>query len=232
MKKLFSLFILFLLLTSQKVTAQNDTLGVILISPDYPQCPDTAFGFQPYFNIQVTIENYNGNAAFTGSLYIRFQSDSLPPDSILLNGGSVYTIPPNSNFTVAIQAPYVFNSNNYKLGSNVVVVWPVSTQGAGVIKYNPYYTCVLFVPFLGIDENENELFEISPNPVTDILRFKYPDEFRVKDVRIFDLAGRQMAFSMDSDLRSVTVNTLNSGSYILELTTNSGNKIYRKFIKQ
>ncbi len=232
MKKLL-LSIITVLLLATGASAQSDSLGVVAISADYPQCPDTAYGNQPYMNIQVTIHNYNPINAFTGTLFIFLQTDTVfPPDSISLNAGSAFTILPNSDLTVAYQSAYFFNPANYKLGSNVIVVWPVGGPGTGTFSYNPYYTCVFFQMSSGINEETENAISITPNPANDYLEIKTPSNNYVKDVRILDATGRLMMDKNGDVGTIIPIEKLNKGVYLLQLQLMDDKLIYRRFVKQ
>lgn len=232
MKKLL-LSIITVLLLATGASAQSDSLGVVAISADYPQCPDTAYSNQAYLNIQFTIHNYDSINAFTGTLFIYLQSDTVfPPDSISLNAGAAFTILPNSDLTVAVQSAYSFSPVNYKLGSNVIVVWPVGGQGTGTIKYNPYYTCVYFQVSSGINDEQESAISITPNPAQEFLEINTPSNNYVKDVRILDAAGR-LVMDKKSDVSSIIpIEKLNKGVYILQLQLMDDKLIYRRFVKQ
>ncbi len=231
MKKVQIIVLFISLLFCGIASAQIDSLGVIAISPQYPQCPDSAFIQQPYFNIQVTIKNYNANSTFSGGLMLKLQSDSLPEDSIILNSGTVYTIQPNSSVNILIQSPYFFNSINYKVGSNVVVVWPVSTQGGTVVKYNPYLACVLFLPFVGMNEYDRGYLDVIPNPSNKYIDLNIPSDIGLKKVRILKPTGEEVRnYSVDLSKR-ITVEKLSAGIYFLEVVTSDDHVYNTKFIK-
>lgn len=231
MKRVQIIVLFFSLLFCGTASAQIDSLGVIAISPQYPQCPDSAFMQQPYFNIQVSIKNYNANSTFTGGLMLKLQSDTLPEDSIVLNAGTVYTIQPNGSINITIQNPYFFNVASYKLGSNVVVVWPVSTQGGTVVKYNPYLACVLFLPFVGINEYDRDKLSVMPNPSNKFIDLNIPSNIGLKKVRIFNPTGEEVRnYSVDLSHR-ITVEQLASGIYFLEVITTDDHVYNTKFIK-
>lgn len=233
MKKQLLTIIAGMLLLVANASAQSDSLGVVAISPDYPQCPDTAFGNQPYLNIQVTIHNYNPNNAFTGIIYVCFKSDTIyPADSIILNAGATFTILANSNLTVSTQVPYFFSSANYKLGSNVIVVWPVAGPGTAPIKYNPFYTCVNFQLSSGINNVNDNKLSITPNPAQEYLEIITPPENSVKDVRIFDAAGRQVLWKTDVRNRRVSIQQLSKGIYVMQMRMQNDKVIYHRFVKQ
>lgn len=232
MKKNLLFLIIGLLLLIARASAQNDTLGVVAISSDYPQCPDTAFSQHPYPNIQFTIHNYDSVNAFTGSLFIYFKSDSIyPPDSVALNAGSVFTILPDSDLTVAVQAPYFFDPVNYKLGSNVIVVWPVAGPGTPTVKHKPYMTCVFFQLASGIENPQEEKFSVTPNPAGDYLEIKSVSKNSVKDVRIFDSAGKLVLDLTNIKEDRLSLKDVGKGFYLMQIHLKNDKPIYHRFIK-
>jgi aminopeptidase N len=74
--------------------------------------------------------------------------------------------------------------------------------------------------------------EIYPNPVSNELQVT-SNELQVTSIAIFDIYGRKQKIIINCQSsidNSIDVSHLPSGSYILEIVSNS-NKIYRKFIK-
>ena len=126
---------------------------------------------------------------------------------------------------------YFFNSTNYKLGSNVVVVWPVSTQGGTVVKYNPYLACVLFLPFVGMNEYDRGYLDVIPNPSNKYIDLNLPTDIGLKKVRILKPTGEEVRnYSVDL-LKRITVEQLSAGIYFLEVVTSDDHVYNTKFIK-
>ncbi|MEO1383001.1 MAG: T9SS type A sorting domain-containing protein, partial [Bacteroidota bacterium] len=80
---------------------------------------------------------------------------------------------------------------------------------------------------------ENQLQEIGlhlyPNPVEDVLYFEIAQQ--MTEVRVFNLAG-QLVISQDKPQEQLDVSRLSEGIYVLEIRTENGQKLRKKFVKQ
>lgn len=87
-----------------------------------------------------------------------------------------------------------------------------------------------FANSIGEIVNQNEVI-ISPNPVTDMLNFELPHNITYDSLKIIDTNGKILISKGSSSENSMIVSELNSGTYILVITTN--NKNYSgKFVKK
>ena len=75
------------------------------------------------------------------------------------------------------------------------------------------------------DEPDDNL-SVYPNPATDQLTIKTTE--RIREVRIFDLTGRQVWMGDDT---AINIQHLTNGTYILQITTDAGVQ-HGKFVKQ
>lgn len=225
------LFLIALFSGVQFAQAQNDSLGIVAISNSYPQCPDTAFGSQSYGNILVTIYNYD-TTTFIGSLSIAFFADStLTIDTVPVNAGSTITILPLDSVSVNLST-YVFTPATYKLGSNVVVVWPVNNNGSA-LKHGDFTTCVLFFPFSGINETTNaDPIQLIPQPAFDFICFKGVSPHDVESVRIYDEAGRLLYGRQRPMDNKIPIADFQQGYYVVELIYKGNKRCSASFIKQ
>lgn len=83
---------------------------------------------------------------------------------------------------------------------------------------------------MGINEEnfENQI-RVFPNPTSDVLNIAVPQNSKVEEIKIYDLSGRLI--SIYTNLLTVDVSNLNSGSYLLEINFASGYKSIQKFMK-
>ncbi len=83
---------------------------------------------------------------------------------------------------------------------------------------------------LGLPEVGNgKSLSVYPNPAQNILEVKCEfNEQDIKSVKILDLSGKIMGTY--KDLKSITVDKLQSGNYILEVNLKDGTQIHEKFI--
>ena len=69
---------------------------------------------------------------------------------------------------------------------------------------------------IGIDEIDNSLVKIYPNPATDQLTIELPSE--IYDVTIFDMAGKIVFNQKSASTIKVNLSRLNSGIYLIKLS--------------
>ena len=70
-------------------------------------------------------------------------------------------------------------------------------------------------------------FNVYPNPITDILNIAHKD-IAIEEVSLYNLLN-QKVFSSKMDESSYSINVLNSGTYILHITTKE-NKVYKQLV--
>lgn len=87
----------------------------------------------------------------------------------------------------------------------------------------------VFHPAISVDENDVKPFAIYPNPADDIIVIE-AEETIIK-VEIYDPTGLMVLHKdFDSNNTSIDVSTLQSGVYVINLTTGSGT-VTRRFVK-
>jgi hypothetical protein len=95
------------------------------------------------------------------------------------------------------------------------------------VGYNPFSTNGTGLEMLRIthvhlsNEHNNEINKpsIIPNPVKDELTIENFDNKIIKDIKIFDLIGKQVFISI-GDIKKINVSSLQEGVYIAEIKTN------------
>ena len=215
----------------------SDSLGVILISPIYPQCPDTVIVGQQSINMVVRIYNYNTINDYVGQLYVKFDASDtaaqifLARDSFLLNSGALVTIPAHDSVAFLIPDTITFDTTHYRLGSNVVIVWPATSNNQ--LKFNPYSTCVNMLTTLGINDFDNlsSTFVVGPNPASSKIRLLSDIQKITESVRIYDATGR-IVYNEKMKGNTIPVEFLNPGTYILEIITRNNQRLRKQFLKE
>lgn len=81
-----------------------------------------------------------------------------------------------------------------------------------------------------VASNESSPLQISPNPVTDILRIEQIEN-KIKQYRVFNLRG-QLIMQGELSESQLSVAHLSKGTYILQLTDDSGKTCSAKFLVQ
>lgn len=78
---------------------------------------------------------------------------------------------------------------------------------------------------------DNSIF-VYPNPVSDVLNYKFKDNVEISNIEITDLAGKQIYFTTEPKLHSnINVSNFESGVYFVKFSTDSNTSIVKKFIK-
>lgn len=131
---------------------------------------------------------------------------------------------------IVYTTPYHWGQNNEWGGINSSYVDGDKAIFIGEIVNNDTYNYVMIqFPTTKVNENEEYIFNINPNPFSDILNIS--SVYTIDKIQIFDISGK-LIFSDDinSNNTSINVSTLNSGMYILKIYSN--NKfITKKIIK-
>ncbi len=230
MKKSFVLFTLLVtaaLATPFQVKAQGTTALQILGMPGYPALPqDTAYEGQVYtFNLLV----YNGtNATVNTTLEILLKVDSI---ETVINTNPQPVLPPGDTLTITVTG-YGFTQPQYKIGNNIVVVWPRVT-GAPALLVDSFYTDVHFVPLSGMadDTGHESGIMVLPNPVKDELGYLTGDNGKPECVRIRTVTGSLVYEQKQPDKQKIPTGFLKPGVYFLELTFGGRNHVIR-FVKE
>lgn len=87
-----------------------------------------------------------------------------------------------------------------------------------------------------VDSNKIESETIIyPNPASDYLHILLPESFEYKDIKIYDLHGRFVInYSIANKEKDIQINisNLNSGIYVVQITTNKKNIVSKMIIKK
>lgn len=90
-------------------------------------------------------------------------------------------------------------------------------------------------PTMGVDdiENKNHIL-LYPNPTTDFIQIKLPEEITEAHYEIYEINGRMMDYWEISSEEKINVQKLSEGIYIIQLTdkNNNRNTTTQKFIKK
>ena len=169
----------------------------------------------------------DASAAFSlerigNTLTWKFNGIDLPPSSssseTIGHGFITFQVKPKSGYAIGDVIP---NSANIYFDFNPAIITNVnSTQ---------------FVQFLEVNEFESKDFIFSPNPAVDTVLIELKNENdHIKEVKIIDQLGRIIQItSFSSSLNSEIINltALNTGTYFLEVTSDSNQRVIKKLIK-
>ncbi|CAN1544814.1 Domain of unknown function DUF11 [Flavobacteriaceae bacterium] len=177
---------------------------------------------------ETTIKMIDASAAFSldrigNTLTWKFNGIDLPPSSssseTIGHGFITFQVKPKSGYAIGDVIP---NSANIYFDFNPAIITNVnSTQ---------------FVQFLEVNEFESKDFIFSPNPAVDsvIIELKNEND-HIKEVKIIDQLGRIIqttSFSSSLSSELINLDAINSGTYFLEVISDSNQRVIKKLIKK
>jgi len=231
MNKFFktALFFCALSLMFLSSTAQQASLAVDTIL-NFPNLVVSNY----QYNFTVRVRNYS-SSAFSGPLKIKYRvSNANTPDTASFNVTSPQvTLSPMGTADMAIDS-FMFDSvsSPFRLGGNVVVVWPVATNGSVVFVVDTFRTFVYVSAYAGLGDqySAGKNFKIFPIPANDRIYFEEkPAEKSFEYVRITDIVGRQRYYSKTPAI-SVNTEFLEEGVYLIEIKEKNRPSAVSKFI--
>lgn len=126
---------------------------------------------------------------------------------------------------------YVVMNNDQVMVSQTTeqqVIIPIITSGEQCLKVSAYYQAaslytdaeLCIEAFIGLDENVNNLAQIYPNPVKEMLTVNANG---IKNVKIFSLTG-SVLFEQEVNSNSLNINVENlvGGTYLIQIITSEG----------
>lgn len=207
------------------VQAQGTTGLKVTQMIGYPVLPDTAYEGVSY-TITLNLRNYS-NSTINGGVNVLLNTDS---GTVVLTSFAGLVLQPNDSTAQIIQA-YNFDTQTYKAGNNIVVVWPV-VQSAPAFPIDTFFTQVYFVPLASLNapEVESIKFALYPNPATSKLKIVGAAEEPLEYVRILMPDGRQVTQILPFGDGIIDIRRLNPGIYFLEATSKNRSGM-KRFIK-
>ncbi|MFT5823000.1 MAG: hypothetical protein ACI8ZM_004259 [Crocinitomix sp.] len=112
--------------------------------------------------------------------------------------------------------------------------WPLGVAGEWNDVNDDDNTLFFFVeyePVDGIEEEEESMISIYPNPVTDLLFITTDLDAQIKDLNFYDVSGQLVQLDTENWAEGIGVSTLESGTYFIEIRLDNGVLITEKFIK-
>jgi hypothetical protein len=212
-------------------TVKSQNLGIDTASMNLASLPDT-INLNDNYNHTIGIRNYN-STPLTGTIYLVAGVDT--SGTGILNSidtvGSVAVINFGLNDTVGISYNENYNLiNGYRLGGNIVVVWPVA--GSGSVVDSLFKNVYILNP---LTTNESSWLKdqiiVYPNPANNFLFLKNNTSINtVKRVRILDINGK-VIFTENFSSR-INISQLTKGVYFLTLLLKNEEELHYKLIKE
>lgn len=212
------LFLFTIVVLSFSVKAQNlPTLKVLSSVNNIPIFPDTIYGNAVY-TIYISIQNVStNNLTYVNSPAIPFSVKALADSSFgsftLYTDSTSFTLAPNDTFVV--QVIDTFPSGAFKLGNNVVVVWPSKSGGLLDFIADSTVTSTYYAGTSSIREYRNQKLLIYPNPFNQSVKIDFNFEQRI-DFYVYDLSGR-MLYQQPLEDNNLDLSFLKEGIYFMEL---------------
>lgn len=207
------------------VQAQGTTGLKVTQMDGYPVLPDTAYEGVSY-SVTIKLKNFS-NSTINGGVNIFLKADS---GTVALTSFGGLVLPPNDSVSQLIQT-YNFDSQTYKAGNNIVVVWPV-IQSSPALPIDSFYTQVYFVPLASLNAPEVDAikFAMYPNPATSELKIEAFSYEPLEYVRILMPDGREVIRYLSLGDGIIDIRRLDPGIYFLEASSKNRRGI-KRFIK-
>ncbi|MBL0342808.1 MAG: T9SS type A sorting domain-containing protein [Bacteroidetes bacterium] len=215
-KQLQFLILIFSILIAPKFSWSQGTTGLRVVAmPGFPFAPaDSAYEGQSYsFDVKLV----NGTSSVINTpIDIQFRVDSITTAAFTL-AQPVLAIGDSATFTVT---GYTFNQPQFKVGNNIVVVWPVVNGLA--IPVDSFYADVIFVPLSSLSNNDLKYnsIQLFPVPSLHILNLKLNSGDLVEYVRIYSIDGRLVYENEQFIDGFIDIRGFSKGTYIFEAVIN------------
>lgn len=208
--------------------AKSQNLGIDSTATNLGSLPDT-INLNDNYTHTIVVQNKSA-ISITDTIYLVGAIDSsgtlISIDTI---GSAIVT---NFNFNDTVSISYNENYtylNSYKIGGNIVVVWPVTGSASTVdtLFKNVFIEYPLSInSILGLDKQ----LIIYPNPAKDYIFIKNNHQkITIKQVRIVDVYGR-IVYHEKFNPR-IDISKLINGTYFIYLKLCEENEFYYQFIK-
>jgi hypothetical protein len=211
------------------INVKSQDLGVDSGSVNLSSLPDT-INLNDIYTHTITIINYS-STPLTGNIYLMAAVDTGTGLVSVDTVNSIVVTNFGQNDTIGITYTETYDiPNNYKVGGNIVVVWPIADFG---FTHDSLYKDVYINYPLGINQfndNQNKAI-VYPNPTSNKIYFKNLDRNKpVKQVRIYGING-QLIYR-DSFSSEITLEAFNKGVYFLEIEFDDNQVAHYKVIKE
>ncbi len=191
--------------------------------------PDTIYGGTSY-TYSIVVQNTDLQNTYTNSpstiFSIKMQTDTLP-ELVLFSDSAQFTISPGD--TVIFTVSDSFPSPSFKLGNNVVVVWPSVSNGTQPFIVDSTFFNVYYIGLSGIHDFDIAPISIYPNPFSDYLKVDFNEEESPR-LFIYDATGK-LVYNNCSRTEMYDLSFLKSGMYLIEVRKKNTTVARRKMIK-
>lgn len=182
-----------------------------------------------FYTITGNMNSTDGSQSYDGlTLTKRFKMES----STSVN----YTTTQTSTLTLVFDADFVkavkFDGTNYTAVGGIVKIENVPAGAHSITKgdtTNLYFIKTAYATMAAGDINKNQV-TLYPNPVSDYLHINTAGQ-KVLNVKVYSFAGNVVKNKVEVSGDSIDLRNLNTGNYIISITTDKGT-ITKKIIKK
>ncbi|BAO76881.1 T9SS type A sorting domain-containing protein [Winogradskyella sp. PG-2] len=135
----------------------------------------------------------------------------------------------NTNFSITNPSQMIsVNTSGLAIGSHLFCVRVQNMDGSWSL-----YDCEIFIidPDLGDIDNLFNSASINPNPFVSSIELEISKQVVIENISIYDMTGK-VVYNTTNDLRHINLDHLQSGIYILSLSTTEGENASFKIVKQ
>ncbi len=220
-----ALFLVANLLISRQGISQGTTTLHVIDMPGFPDLPQDTVYEQNTYAFNIVIAN-NTNMMVAGGLSVEIKVDSITTTLISSPATQIQA----GDTTTLIVPVYNFTQPQFKVGNNIVVVWPA--VNGSLIPVDSFITNVFFIPLssLGTHDPASPQLLLYPVPASGQLHFETSSGNTVEYVRIFDMSGHLVVDSIMPENRNIDISGLEKGLYIIEAVMD-GRIIRKKFLR-
>lgn len=223
--------IISLLLTVLLVSQLNRLNAQAKFSISALSIQDDTTSFNAIDPLNIQVKN-TGNQAFTGNLYIYYQTNDtiLMPQRMVLDSFNLVNFKAGDSTDVS-QPSFIIKAKNFHKFSNIIVIWPIAPN----IMYDSAQTKVYVLDSLTgilkqpVQENDPIIY---PNPAKSTISIKSTDQkYTIETIRIYDSIG-ELVKILQGDLKVIDLSSLSHGLYLMEIETNSGRLITKPILRE
>jgi len=198
--------------------------------------PDTVYEGQPPSSFRLRIRNFNTNPYQPNAylkLYLRNTDTTglAQPEELLDSLLLISNLVGLDTFHVFINF-YNFSSSTYRLGNNIVVVWPRLGNDTSSTLDSMQLDTIYFKPLTSLTMVSTHYDPILffPNPVTDEITLIREGKKPIDYVRILNDLGQEILFRRTFE-DHLDIRFLSEGFYFIEIKERNGTVSRKKFLK-
>ena len=129
---------------------------------------------------------------------------------------------------------YATTTDYFSFGQGTIYDMQGAQKGSFEAGISAEALAVVIKQLTSLPGNDQLAFQVYPNPFDEQIFIKLPEGESIRYYKLFDLSGKSIYenHSLTNSMEAIHLNGLNPGFYIIELTTESGNVLNKKLLKQ